>query len=184
MAKYLMFILILCSCSDSSSVKVSSVHHRDSTQERTLQPLNKPKSLQEILNGADSVVIASHYSPNEPIEDKRTGKLLPRFEVVADGKLNEAIIQERKKLNRKDIEELGSILAAPAIEDSIAALCFQPRNGIFAYKTGKLSYLDVCFDCHGFAASEDFGSAVIIDNPKYKKLLQFYKKHGFKYMLD
>jgi len=184
MAKYLMFILILCSCSDSSSIKVSSVHQRDSSQERMQHPVTKPNSLQDILTGADSVVIASHYSPNEPIEDKRTGKLLPRFEVVEDDKLNEAIVQERKKLNRKDIKELESILTTAAIADSIAAMCFQPRNGVFVYKGDRLSYLDVCFDCHGYAASEDIGSVVTMNHPKYKKLLQFFRKHGFRYMLD
>jgi hypothetical protein len=184
MAKYLILILIICGCSNTSTVKISTVSQGDSIQKRTVQQLNESRSLQEILNTADSIIIASHYSPYEPIRDEKTSKYLPPFEVVTNGKLNESIVQEHKKLNRKDIHELSTILADSAIGSNHASLCFQPRHGIFAYKAGKLSYLDVCFECRGFDASQDIGSKIVIDDRKYEKLLQFYKKRGFHYMLD
>jgi hypothetical protein len=100
-----------------------------------------------------------------------------------NGKLNNPIVQERKKLNGKEIKELCDILLAPAVADTIAAVCFQPRNGIFVYKSEKLSFIDVCFDCHGVAVSRDLSSIVSFDDTKYQKLLLFYKLQGFKYML-
>jgi hypothetical protein len=183
MGKYLIYLLLFFGCTNSQNFQEDTNSRVDISTAKTSESPRHAMALRSALNTADSIILAGHYSPNEPIKDERTGKYLPSFEVIVNGKLNESIVQERKKLDRKEIKELGDILFSPTVADSIAAICFQPRNGIFIYNSGKLSYIDVCFDCHGFAISRDLESSVIFDNTKYERLLQFYRKQGFKYML-
>ncbi len=175
-------ILLIWSCSNSPGVEKATIRQQGTMASNLKSPADSI-AVRKILNAADSVILASHHSPNQPIKDEKTGKYLPHFKLIENGSLNESIVQERKKLNKKEIQELGGILFSPAVADSIALPCFQPRNGVFAYYSGKLSYIDICFDCYGAAGSPDWGPYIIFDTAKYKKLLLFYEKHGFKYML-
>ena len=183
MAKYLLYVMFIWGCANSSPIKNSGSTPTDTLTNKISKSSFDSVAVRNNLNSADSVILASHFSPNEPIKDERTGKYLPHFEVIEDGKLNESIVQERKKLGREEANELGNILCLAAVPDTIATMCFQPRNGIFVYNSGNLLYIDICFDCHGVAASSNWGSDFIFDSNKYERLLQFYKKHGFKYML-
>jgi hypothetical protein len=184
MARYLIYILLIWGCSDSSQSEQNGSGDADSLIEKASQVSIDTAAIQSVLKNADSVILASHFSPNEPIKDERTGKYFPHFEVIEDGKLNEAIVQERKRLTRREVVDLADILCSTATPDTLAAMCFQPRNGIFVYSTNTLHYIDVCFDCYGVAISRSWGSNILFDENKYKRLLSFYKTHGFKYMFD
>lgn len=183
MTRYLIHLLFIVGCSNSSSNKAGVYNQTDTVTDRISESSYDTAGLRHYLNSADSVVLASHYSPNEPIKNERTGKYLPSFKVIENGKLNESIVQERKKLGREEIEELGDILSLIAVPDTVSATCFQPRHGIFVYKSGSLLFMDICFDCHAVATSHNWGSDILFDSNKYETLLAFYKNQRFKYML-
>lgn len=136
-----------------------------------------------ILFLADSVLITSHHSPNYPRRDSVTGKQLPRFEIIENGKINYDVVVEKKKLKQSDVKKLSSILFRPATKREIVTACFQPRHAVFVFKHGKISSLDICFDCGGAACTNDFHNDLIFDNNKYAALQMFFKKQGFKYEL-
>lgn len=184
MNKLIVLILLTWSCSNPSTSKKIAANNNPGTlpQNKLLFLLDSINSRKHLYT-ADSVILASHYPPDEPILDERTDKLKPALELVNDGKLNPAIVKERKKLRAEEAEELGDILFSHAGQSNSMADCFVPRNGIFVYHSGKLTYIDVCFECHRFSVSPGWGSGVIFDSNKYARLMRYYERHGFTYML-
>ncbi len=140
-------------------------------------------NLSNSLKNADSIIVASHKLTNYPQRDKQTGKTLPPPELIMNGRANDAIIHEWKRLTKEHILKLDSILTATAVASEISTACFQPRHVLFIYRKGKLSYLDFCFDCYGYSASGDLKSDLIFDDSKWDRLREFYKGQGFKYEL-
>jgi hypothetical protein len=176
MFKYLFIIIAITSCTNNTS-------SNDTLQAKKLINNNENSlSFFETLITADSVILASFISPNEPFRDKKTGKF-KRIEFKIGERLNDLSVQERKILSTKDINDLISFLKEPAVNDDVPSLCFQPRNGVFAFKNSKLYYLIVCFDCHGYGYSENFNDSPVFDDKKYDRFLNYFTKEGFKYML-
>ncbi|PZR23115.1 MAG: hypothetical protein DI535_24765 [Citrobacter freundii] len=175
MIKWILLPVIFCSCNTESTE-----HEKTVAESSNLDDTSTP--IEAILLKADSVVLVSHYSPNEPRKDTVTGKWINPVEVIKDGAVNEKTIVERKTIKTKDIKELIRILNSPAIEPDKYASCFQPRHAIFAYSAGSFSFLDICFDCRGASQSNDI-KRIIFDNDKYIKLADFFVDMGFTYML-
>lgn len=184
MTRYLAFIIVFSSCV-GNTVSNHPVQ-KDSILTTDDKPAVSYDRLKECLLSADSVVLLSHHSPNMPIKDPKTGKYYPHsIPFIENGKINYAMsVQERKQLNKNDMKELADILILPAVDDSVASTCFQPRNAVVAFKNGRMSCFDFCFDCYGFSEYGDFVFDLIMNPEKYKRLYAFYKKHGFKYEME
>ncbi len=183
MNRFLFIFLFICSCTGSSNKGEESVvqNTQDSLIDNSMVSyLALSKSLLE----SDSIIVASHESTSYPVDDLKTGKTLPPPELITNGIPNATIIHEQKKLGKKQIKLLDSILTVSAIEDSVASLCFQPRHAVFIYKKNQLSFIDFCFDCHSYSVSPDIKERIILDDTKWKNLFQFFKDMGLKYELD
>jgi len=186
MTKSLVLLIFIYGCAENSKQPHSNTSLPDSNKSAAVKSSIQYDRLKEYLLSSDSVVLFSHVSPNEPTINRKTGKYYSHsVPFIEKGEINYAMsVQERKKLNRREIQELANILSLTAVDDSIRMLCFQPRNAVVAFKKGRFSYFDFCFDCHGVSQFGDFGSDLIMNGEKYKKLFIFYKKHGFKYEMD
>ena len=184
MMRYLAIIIFLSSCVGNSASNGTA--QKDSIPAAPAEPNVRYDRLREYLFSSDSVVLFSHYSTNMPIINPATGKYYKnRIPFIENGKINYAVsVQERKQLNNQEITELADILTLPAVDDSIAAACFQPRNAVIAFRNGQMCCFDFCFDCHGYDIYGNFVSDLIMNAEKYKRLFAFYKKHGFKYEMD
>ena len=189
MIKQLTILFLLVGCTNNKSAQVKSdtkSPQGDSVIPEIRKPVIRYDLLKEDMLNADSVILLSHHSPNMPIRNPKTGEYYKKSIpfIVHDTINYETSVQERRQLNRKETEELITILTLPAIDDDIQSMCFQPRNAIAIFKGNKMSCFDFCFDCYGFAAYGNFRSDLIMDPEKYQKLLDLYKKYKFKYELQ
>jgi hypothetical protein len=178
--------LVVCGCINPTPTVNSNPVPDSKESTESSKDIAEPmpfKGFFEILEKSDSVILASFISPNYPIKDPRTGKNRTIPFAIGE-KLNDSSIQKRQRLKPGDIKELEIILQKPAVDDGVRALCFQPRNGIFAYKNSRLYYLIVCFDCLGYSFSDEVRNDIVFDFKKYNALLSYFKKRGFRYMLD
>jgi len=182
MKKYILFIIILYSCNNKSSQKDIPINViPDSTKK---EPHKDGSFILSTMTSADSVIVTSHYTSFEMEEADKTNES-PEFDIVQKGELNKYMIREYKKLSPATLKDLSNILGNSTTIDTIKLNCFEPRNGIFLYKKGKVtSYIDICFECYNFYAEGNWGADFYIDRSKYETLISFYKKLGFKYGVD
>jgi hypothetical protein len=173
----ILLILALYSCSffGSDGIKPlpdSTMSHRDirsgTEQDNPVLPVVDYRALQAFLIAADSVVLLSHHSPNMPIKDPKTGKYYRNaIPFIVDGKINyRSSVQERKRLNKKQIAALSNLLSKATEDSGPRPACFQPRNAVAAFKDGKLTCYDFCFECAGVARYGIVVSEVRMDSEK------------------
>jgi hypothetical protein len=189
MIRYITILILLAGCTNNKSVQIKNdteLSKGDSILTNNSNPVVRYDLLKQDALNADSVILFSHHSPNMPIKNSTTGEYYKKsIPFIEHDTINyKTSVQERKKLNKKEIEELITILILPAVDDSIRTLCFQPRNAVVVFKTNKISCFDFCFDCYGLATYGNFRSDLIMNSDKYHKLLTLYKKYNFKYELE
>ena len=182
MTRYLLTLFFFFGCVENTP----SVQRRqkDSILTTNDKPVLNYDRLKEYLLSADSVVLLSHESPNMLIRNPKTGKYY-RIPFIEHEKINYATsVRERKEIHKMDVRKLADILTLPAIDDSIAAACFHPRNAVVAFKDGRMFCFDFCFECRGFNEYGNFVFDLIMNREKYKRLYAFYRKRGFKYEME
>ncbi len=146
----------------------------------------KEIKLRSKFMGADSVVLVSHDDTQGVAIVDSLGNNIPLPKLIIGAKPNYAIIKERKVLNSKQIDTLIRILARPFSDKRIETYkCYMPHHSIFIFKNGKISFIDLCFWCHGFETSSDLNKFFYaFDNQKWEELESFFKQFEFKYKLD
>lgn len=186
MKKYSLFILLFWGCKNVPDSKGNEPKKGSASLAEIDSPIINYDRLKEYLLSSDSVVLFSHHSPNEPIWNKKTGEYSKKsIPFIENGKINYSTsVQERKQLTNKQTQDLIGVLTAPGKDDSIRMHCFQPRNAVVAFKKEQIAYFDFCFDCYGFNRYGDFGTDLIMNTEKYKKLSAFFKKLRFKYEMN
>ena len=103
-------------------------------------------------------------------------------DLIIRGKLNKALVVEKKVLSPAEVKLLSDILT-PKYEPTILVVmsrCYDPHHSIIIIKKNKLSFIDLCFHCLGFEESKDIKGLEIRED-KWKKLYDFFKGRGFKY---
>ncbi|HEX7846946.1 MAG TPA: hypothetical protein VF476_14190 [Chitinophagaceae bacterium] len=189
MIKHIAILILLAGCADNKPAQIRNEKELPKG-DLVLPGANKViiqyDLLKEDFLRADSVLLVSHHSPNMPIKNSKTHEYYKKsIAFIEHDTINYfASVQERKKLNRKETEELITILIIPAINNSITFTCFQPRNAVVVFKGDKMSCFDFCFDCYGFATYGSFRSGLLMNAEKYEKLWTLYKKYNFKYELE
>jgi len=88
-------------------------------------------------------------------------------------------------LSAEDRSQLARILARPNTEMKIEmAKCFMPHHAIVWIKSGKVSWIEVCFSCQGISESDDLKKTIhALDNPKWAELRTLFKQKGPRYEL-
>ena len=159
------------------------------------QSSEKIKQVQQKVLSADSVVLISHLLTAEfapkIVEDWDKTKKKPSLKKNApypkylkNGKINLAIIKQRKVISKIEIVELSQILKNEIVEETNLIKCDWPHHSILIYKNGTLSYIDLCFDCMHINTSKDINlSEADFTENKWEKLKLFFKKHGLSYEL-
>jgi hypothetical protein len=105
------------------------------------------------FHAADTVLLVSHE--NIIVFDETTHNQIAR-PLLLHGRPNTAIIKKQVILTRGGIDSLVAILSQPDTNRKVEwAKCFDPHNAILLIGKNKISYIDCCFDCRNFEASED-----------------------------
>ncbi len=106
-------------------------------------------------------------------------------DLLAGDSLNDNVVIERKSLTTKGINDLISILTYPYHPQKTITQsgCFDPHHTIIIKKGSKTSFIDLCFHCMDFEASNDI-TKLEIRADKWDKLYQFFKSYGFKYKMS
>lgn len=142
-------------------------------------------ALKTKLLTADSVVIVSHEHSLkiEAVDGKSYSPWQP---LVKNGKPNPKVIHERKRLEDTAVQRLGEILMQTLKNSKIEmARCFMPHHAVFLFSKGKLSFIDICFDCFRLAASRNIRiSESDFDYQKWNNLYTFFVQSGLKYQLN
>ncbi len=136
------------------------------------------------LNQADTVFLISHEmtsrSSNRIVDS--LGREMKVPDLIIRGKLNKAVVVEKKVLSAAERSVLTEILTykyEPTIL-VVMSRCYDPHHSIIIIKKNKLSFIDLCFHCLAFEQSKDIKELEIRDD-KWEKLYQFFKDRGFKY---
>lgn len=103
---------------------------------------------------------------------------------LRDGKLpfDESIIKERLILDKKQLEELYTILNTENCHENFSKDCYMPEHRITFYdKNNKvIAFLEVCLQCIGSRISEGFKTVKLCD-AKMKELEQFFRSVGIRH---
>ena len=154
------------------------------------------KQLQQKLLSADSIVLISHvltagFAPKivRDIDARDTKKRTVQNEIqhpqyLKNGKINSAIVKQRKVISKAEIAELSQIFRVEVVKETNLYKCDMPHHSIIIYKKGVQSYIDICFACKRIHTSNDIAlaEADLTDN-KWEKLKSFFKKFGLTYEL-
>jgi len=136
------------------------------------------------LNQADSVFLISHEMtwPSTNVIIDSLGNELKLPHLIIRGKLNRAVVVEKKILSPAEVSALSDILT-PIYEPTIRVVmsrCYDPHHSIIIIKKNKTSFIDLCFHCAAFEESKDIKGLEIRED-KWEKLYNFFKDRGFKY---
>jgi hypothetical protein len=153
------------------------------------------KQAQQKILSADSIVLISHvltkeFAPKITEDWDKTKKRPPAKETfypkyLKKGKINQAIIKQRKRILKTEVAEISNIFKYEIAEEKNQVKCDWPHHSILIYKNKSLSYIDLCLDCKQINTSKDIAlsEADLTDN-KWENLKLFFKKHGLTYELN
>ena len=145
---------------------------------------NNTNWLSKKMKAADTVLVISHVATTGVMNEDETGKFISPPELIIGDKLNDSIVIERSIITGAQLDVLIRILTQPLQSKNIyVAKRFIPHHAIILIKNGKVSYIDICFACHGYVWSKDLESLGSFDNYKWNALESFFLKQGFKYKL-
>lgn len=140
--------------------------------------------LREKLKNADTVLVVSHeVTVGIGLVDS-AGNHIPLPKLLVGGKPNYAIFRERQQLSGAQLDTFIKIFARPFQDKGIEmAKCFMPHHAVFIMKSGKISWVDICFGCRRFDTSKDLEKLYAFDSRKWTELENFLVRLGFKYEL-
>jgi len=138
-------------------------------------------SLRTQLIEADTILIVGHLGRmyNAP---GHNDTLPPIPAILVNGKPNFSIIQKQKIITGLELDALIKILTKPVTGIEESAVCeFDPHHTIFTIKNGKTSFIDLCFQCQQFEASDNLKSLIALDNDKWSELDTFFRQQGVRF---
>ena len=95
---------------------------------------------------------------------------------LKNGKINPAIIKQRKAISKTETIELSQTLASEKVEEINQTKCNMPHHTIIIYKNNSQSYIDLCFYCKKLNTSKDItlteGVLMIINGKDWNPFLR------------
>jgi hypothetical protein len=143
------------------------------------------KSVKVSILSADTVLIVSHDLTYSEIIDRKTGKKAMSPPVVVNQRSNIDIIHEKVILSDSLKNQLIRILTKPNGNTKYdMARCFLPHHSILLMKSGKTSYIEICFDCKRLDASKTIETSDIhYSKEMWTELKDFFIRSGIKYQI-
>ena len=139
--------------------------------------------LVEKFKNADTILLVSHkVNAGITVTDEKTYKEIPLPELLVNGRPNKEIILEEQVIKGKDIEALLQILTPAGVVTS-KGTCFLPRQSIFLFKNGQVSFIDISFSCHTYNTSTDLKDIGAPGESQWKALEDYFIKHGLTYQI-
>lgn len=134
---------------------------------------------------ADSVILVSHLTTNQPRIDKVNNKIIDPYRLVEKNKVNSKIIKEKYCLDQHEIEALAIIMTEVNTDSSYENIrCFIPHHGILIYKKSRRSFFDICFSCRHFITSKDIKLTDELSHNTWLHLFEFFKTRNLNYKLS
>jgi hypothetical protein len=101
------------------------------------------------------------------------------------GKINPAIIKQRKAISKSEMNELSEIFRLEKAIEINQTKCDIPHHSIIIFKNNVQSFIDICFYCKRIHTSKGINikEAEFTDN-KWEQLKFFFNKHGLTYQLQ
>src|SRR5205814_1565542 len=121
-------------------------------------PQSDKQGLIAMFKNADTILLVSHKAnAGITVVDDKTYKEISLPRLLVDGRPNKAVIIEEQVVKGKDIDALLQILTKPGTGASNASnsTCFIPRQSIFLFKDGQVSFIDISFRCRTYNTSAD-----------------------------
>ena len=137
------------------------------------------------FKAADTILLVSHELVKGSTEDAVdiNGKSIAFPKLAIGNKPNYNVIKERVVLSGKKVDTLVKILERP-FKDSIKnQSCFLTHHAIFIIKGGKVSYINLSFECGSFETSKDLEFIEYFDKRRWNEVENFFRQLGFKYYL-
>ena len=135
---------------------------------------------------ADSVIIVSHETiAGISLVNDLTGRFIPLPKLIVKGRINDKIVHERFRLGDTLVRTLAGIISR-SFQDTMVerGMCFLPHHAVIYFKSGKASYVDMCFGCRRIETSEDIKITEFdFDDQKWDELVAFYEQQGIRYEL-
>jgi hypothetical protein len=131
---------------------------------------------------ADSIVLISHKSLHYNVRDIKDPRQIWRH-TVENGKINAALVLEKKKLDLQQSDDLLKTLLEPYLEKIPIdkAMCsFNPHHTIVLYHEGKISWIDICFDCDQYFRAGDLKFSIPVFREKWKRLSSLFFQYGIR----
>lgn len=84
------------------------------------------------------------------------------------------------KLNKEDFQHFFSITLNKLPGDKYTMACYEPRHGVEFYNKNNevISYLELCFECHGGHFSNYSPIIQGFSNENYIQLRELFKEYG------
>ncbi|MFZ1307268.1 MAG: hypothetical protein WAR80_15590 [Ferruginibacter sp.] len=138
-------------------------------------------SLRIKLIEADTVLIVGHLGRMFK-EPGHNDSLPPIPSILINGRPNLSIIKKQTVITGLDLDTLINILTKPVTEITGPAMCiFDPHHTIFIIKNGETSFIDVCFNCEQFEASDNLKSFIDFNTNKWSELDTFFIQKGVRF---
>ena len=136
------------------------------------------------LESADSILLVSHQDTEGVKVVDSLGRNVALPALIIRNTPNYKIFTERKIIDSAERNTLVKILEHPSGKKIEIGMCFMPHHAILIFKSGNVSYIEICFGCRRFETSKDLKKLGAFDSPKWAELEAYFKKLGFKYELE
>ena len=141
-----------------------------------MQLFAQNENIDSVIIKADSIFLISHKVSKEyqGVSDDKSEKA-PTLLLYDDINPNILI----SKILFTDKKYLSDLLhVKDGIYKHVSATCDYPQNSILIYTNGKLSYIDICFQCQRIHTSEDLKNIVVFDQKRFRKVEALFKSNN------
>lgn len=161
---------VFCSCNNTPHAKK---HIRETASESR-------SDIKSILQKADSVIITGHSGRALKML-KANGTMPPVPPVLINGRPNYTVIKKQLLLKSDGLNMLAETLSKATQPAKLTKCDFDPHHSIFIFINGRVSYIDMCFQCLQHETSKDIETTFFLDEEQYGRLKMFFIERGVYY---
>jgi hypothetical protein len=127
---------------------------------------------------ADSIILISHAGIQKHHYTDHG-----RYWISLD-RIDTGLLKEYRKFDRSSVDRLRDALLTEDDNARISTSCFNPHQAILMYRSGKLSYMDICFHCHNYVLSTKRRIASDMGSDAWDNLKLFFRSEGMRFTME